>query len=229
MQPLLKELKERLLRRGLAPRHVARYLEELEDHLKDLASAGVAAGLSSDKADESAFAKIGTVDALESVACERRELYAWSYRMPWMPFLVLPALVVPIISVGLFFSLGTSYSTRLVGADETHLHWFELAWSILSAFIFYGVPILIGAAMAFVAVRQRMKWKWPILGPLVGYMLFPVLPFALFFRHPEDPSLDLSTLYVFGAQMGCMILPFLVWQALKSVRAHRTHTTLSIS
>ena len=135
MQPLLKELKERLLRRGLAPRHVARYLEELEDHLKDLASAGVAAGLSSDKADESAFAKIGTVDALESVACERRELYAWSYRMPWMPFLVLPALAVPIISVGLFFSLGSTYSTRLVGADETHLHWFELAWSILSAFM----------------------------------------------------------------------------------------------
>jgi len=33
---LLRELEERLLRAGVAPRHVRRYVAELRDHLADL-------------------------------------------------------------------------------------------------------------------------------------------------------------------------------------------------
>jgi hypothetical protein len=229
MHPTLKELKVRLLRRGLAPRHVARYLEELEDHLKDLTSAAEATGLTLDQSKQLALSKIGSVDALESGAIQRRELYAWSHRMPWVPFLVLPAVAVPSLSIGLFFTLGVAYSTRLVGADDAHLHWFEFAWFLLSAFIFYGVPLLAGAAMTFVAVRQRMSWKWPILGPLAGYILFPTLPFALFFRTPSDPQLDLSTLNVLGEQMACMIAPYAFWKVLKYVRGRHTRDALKIS
>ena len=43
-QPRLSTLKERLLRGGIAPRHVHRYVAELKDHFDDLAPEETACG-----------------------------------------------------------------------------------------------------------------------------------------------------------------------------------------
>lgn len=58
------ELRERLLRAGVAPRHVRRYLRELSDHLADLTAEEVSAGRSGTNADSAALARLGGTDEL---------------------------------------------------------------------------------------------------------------------------------------------------------------------
>src|ERR1700730_5057535 len=56
------ELRERLLRAGVAPRHVRRYLAELADHLADLRAEEERAGALD--AERAALARLGGIDAL---------------------------------------------------------------------------------------------------------------------------------------------------------------------
>jgi hypothetical protein len=51
------ELRERLLRAGVAPRHVRRYLKELADHLADLTAEEERAGRSGADAESAALAR----------------------------------------------------------------------------------------------------------------------------------------------------------------------------
>ena len=48
------ELRERLLRAGVAPRHVRRYVTELEEHLSDLRAEEEHAGRSKAEAEQAA-------------------------------------------------------------------------------------------------------------------------------------------------------------------------------
>ena len=58
------ELRERLLRAGMAPRHVRRYLSELADHLADLKAEEERAGLNRTDAETAALARLGGIDDL---------------------------------------------------------------------------------------------------------------------------------------------------------------------
>ena len=60
----LNELRERLLRAGVAPRHVRRYLTELADHLADLRAEEERAGRSRVDAESAALARLGRMDDL---------------------------------------------------------------------------------------------------------------------------------------------------------------------
>src|ERR1700720_2457956 len=53
------ELRERLLRAGVAPRHVRRYLAELADHLADLRAEEEGAGRSRADAESAALVRLG--------------------------------------------------------------------------------------------------------------------------------------------------------------------------
>jgi hypothetical protein len=57
----LRELRERLLRAGIAPRHVWRYLRELTEHLADLRTEEIAAGHSPAEAENAALARLGNM------------------------------------------------------------------------------------------------------------------------------------------------------------------------
>jgi len=63
--PDFDRLRTQLINSGVAPRHVARAVSELRDHLEDIASEGIQQGLSRDAAKLRANARIG---ALESIA-----------------------------------------------------------------------------------------------------------------------------------------------------------------
>jgi hypothetical protein len=54
------QLRERLLRAGVAPRHVRRYLTELDEHLADLMAEEEAAGRSRADAETAAILRLGT-------------------------------------------------------------------------------------------------------------------------------------------------------------------------
>jgi hypothetical protein len=58
------ELRERLLRAGVAPRHVRRYLGELTDHFADLTAEEQRAGGSLSEAQSAALARLGKTEDL---------------------------------------------------------------------------------------------------------------------------------------------------------------------
>jgi len=78
-----RELREYLLRGGIAPRHVRRYLTELSEHLADLTAEEERAGRSHAEAETVALQRLGGVEELARTMIERRELHSWTARVPW--------------------------------------------------------------------------------------------------------------------------------------------------
>ena len=90
MAKLFSELRERLLRAGVAPRHVRRYLAELADHLADLRAEEEAAGHSRADAESAALVRLGGTDELARAMIEKRQFQSWCLRAPWATFGVAP-------------------------------------------------------------------------------------------------------------------------------------------
>ena len=90
----LHELRERLLRAGVAPRHVRRYLTELSDHLADLRTEEERAGRSRADAESAAFVRLGGIDDLAKAMIEQRQFRSWSVRAPWAVFGLTPLLLL---------------------------------------------------------------------------------------------------------------------------------------
>lgn len=67
------ELRKRLLRAGVAPRHVRRYLAELADHLGDLTNEELHAGRGRADADSAALVRLGTMEELAQAMISRRD------------------------------------------------------------------------------------------------------------------------------------------------------------
>jgi len=84
------ELRERLLRAGVTPRHVRRYLTELADHLADLRAEEERAGRSRADAESAALARLGGVDNLAKAMIEQRQFQSWCVRAPWAMFCLAP-------------------------------------------------------------------------------------------------------------------------------------------
>src|ERR1700748_2631992 len=95
------ELRERLLRAGMAPRHVRRYLSELADHLADLKAEEERAGLNRTDAETAALARLGGMDDLAKSMIEQRQFQAWCARAPWAIFGLAPLLLAGIWFVSL--------------------------------------------------------------------------------------------------------------------------------
>ncbi len=64
-------LRERLLKAGVAPRHVRRYLRELSDHVADFVTAEEAAGSVREDAENRAYAMLCSDDALTNAMSSR--------------------------------------------------------------------------------------------------------------------------------------------------------------
>jgi hypothetical protein len=79
----LRELRERLLVAGVAPRHVRRYMTELREHWADLTAEEERAGHSSAEAAALALTRLGPVDELARTMIERPEMRSWTARAPW--------------------------------------------------------------------------------------------------------------------------------------------------
>src|ERR1700692_1164160 len=84
------ELRERLLRAGVAPRHVRRYLTELADHLADLRAEEERAGRSRSGAEAAALVRLGGMDDLAKAMMEQRQYQSWCVRAPWATFGLAP-------------------------------------------------------------------------------------------------------------------------------------------
>ena len=80
------ELSERLLRAGVAPRHVRRYLSELADHFADLTEEEQQAGRNLVEERLLRSYVSGKRENLAKAFLEQRQFQSWCARAPWVMF-----------------------------------------------------------------------------------------------------------------------------------------------
>ena len=100
----MAELESRLLRAGIAPRHVRRTMTELCEHLDDLVEAGVAAGLDSREARRQGVEAMGNLDAVAAEMRSRPELLSWARRYPRIAVFVYPMTCLALLPVAPVFA-----------------------------------------------------------------------------------------------------------------------------
>src|SRR3954469_1786907 len=90
-------LRETLLRGGIAPPHVRRYLRELDEHMADLVAAQQAEGYQGEDARSRARARLGADAELAQAMIEQRDFRSFSARFPWLVFTLLPPLTMLLV------------------------------------------------------------------------------------------------------------------------------------
>lgn len=163
------ELRERLLRAGVAPRYVRRYLSELTDHLADLTIEEERAGRSAADAQSAALNRLGGMDELARAMMEQRDVQAWSVRAPWVTFGVAPVIFLPAAYFIALFILWSGWKLFLPGTDSpfVRVYGFSMFYFGVGRLIYYSAPILIGWGIGLVAARQRLNSLWPTVALVV--------------------------------------------------------------
>lgn len=163
------ELRERLLRAGIAPRHVRRYLSELTDHLADLTADEQSRGLSPSEARAAALARLGTTDTLAHAMTSQPHLQSLAARAPWAIFSLTPLLLLSALwLVSLcFLRLGWRLfmPDAIIPFGALGPHTFLDPRNIYFQFdraLYLAAPVLAGWYMVLTAARQRLNALWPI-------------------------------------------------------------------
>ncbi len=158
-------LEDLLLRGGIAPKHVKRYLRELSEHLADLTAEQRAAGF--DEADASARAALGPDAELADAMLKQRDFRSLSARFPWAVYGIIPPLALMLAYVlWLLIVLTVGHAGGVLDAHRKMQlpvpSWYVwTAGSLMFAVNFLIVPSL-AFLLAWMAERQRMKLIWPL-------------------------------------------------------------------
>ena len=165
------ELRERLLRAGVAPRHVRRYLTELADHLADLTAEEERGGRSRAEAESGALVRLGGVDELAKAMIEQRRFQSWCVRAPWAMFGLAPLFALAGAYFVACFILWSGWKMFLPGADTPFggtmggpIYGFANCYFQAGKLFYFCAPVLIGWTIGLIAVRQRVKLVWPTVG-----------------------------------------------------------------
>jgi len=156
-----ESLRERLLRAGVAPRHVRRYLSELRDHYDDALQAELAKSVDPDAAEEAAWARLGTEESLAESVLARPELRSAAARFPALVFGVGPVLAWLAVPIAIATVLGL--------LPEADRHAEPRAGLIGAVYVLWLVyvrlpPVLLGAMALEAAARHRLQARWPLVG-----------------------------------------------------------------
>lgn len=167
------ELRERLLCAGVAPRHVRRYLTELEEHWADLACEEERSGKSLKDAEAAAFTRLGNIDRLAQAMIARREFHSWYARAPWAMFTLMPLLILGAAYLIACCYLWLGWRVFLPGADTPFINNSGSIYSLSNIYFQAGkyfylwAPILVGWLIAFISARQRLRAMWLALALLL--------------------------------------------------------------
>jgi len=230
------ELRERLLRAGVAPRHVRRYLRELSDHLADLTAEEVSAGRSGADAESASLARLGGMDELAKAMIGQQNFQSWSVRVPWATFGIVPLLVLAGAYYLALFILWSGWKMFLPDAITPFgvriggpTYAIENIYFQTGRMIYFGAPLFVGWALVMVAARQRLKAIWPFAGlALVAFISSTVRVHAtrLVPGGTAHVSLGLGlgpdiwgTVVYALAIVSLAVLPYLVWRVRRRAAA----------
>jgi len=174
MQRLFDELRERLLLAGVAPRHVRRYLGELADHLADLRAEEERPGRDPAEAEAAALGRLGGVDALSRAMIGQRRLQSWCARAPWAVFGLGAPLLLAVAYLVACLILWTGWGIFLPGSASPFVSLLDrraVLYFGVGRLLYYSAPVLVGWGLGVLAIRQRLKSDWLILGLAVIALL----------------------------------------------------------
>ena len=163
MQPPLDDLRERLLRAGLAPRHVRRYVAELRDHLADLTAHERSAGFDVQTAAERAAARLGSIQQLTQAMIDRtpRSLTA---RAPWAVIAMFPVMLLLCVHWGTAVSLMHVLApVRGLAPGSMPGSYRGLIATVSLVATYLMGPLVLSGCLA-IALRQRLSSRWIALG-----------------------------------------------------------------
>ncbi len=106
------QLQNRLLRSGIAPRHVRRTVKELEDHYDDLVEQRLRDGMDVPQAGAEARAALGSVDDIVAAVRARPELRSWAFRYPRLAAVVYPITFVVLLPAAPVF-IGVAHASLI--------------------------------------------------------------------------------------------------------------------
>jgi len=162
-------LRETLLKGGVAPRHVRRYVGELSEHLDDLVKQQQALGYDGEDATLRARALLGEDRELAAAMLEQKRFRSLPARAPWLFFGLLPPVVG--IAAG-FLLIGSLALTAHLRGMTTPGHinapeWFRTLTFAVTGLGNVALAPLLAATFVFLATRQRIIWLWPLLAILL--------------------------------------------------------------
>jgi len=151
-------LRERLLRAGIAPRHVRRYLRELTEHLADLTAEQRTAGYDEENATIRARALLGDDAELAAAMEEQPGFRSIAARFPWLVFPLLP---LPAVIIGLLLpTLLMMGLSKFYGFEFAAPDWYRLlAESLLGTARFVMMPLAM-LLLTLLVWRQRLSILW---------------------------------------------------------------------
>ncbi len=163
---LLNELRERLLRAGVAPRHVRRYIKELADHLADLRAEKEREGRSPADAESESLMRLGSMHDLAKAMTERKEFQSWCVRAPWAMFGLAPILFLTGAYLIALLILWSGWKIFLPGSDTPFVRTdgFSIFYFGVGRLLYFVAPVLVGWGIGLIAARQRLKAIWPYVG-----------------------------------------------------------------
>ena len=169
-------LAESLLKGGIAPRHVRRYVRELDEHLDDLTAQQRASGYDDEDAAVRARARLGADSELAQAMLEQPGMRSWPARMPWLVFLLLPPVLSAMIGLALYAAVCfIGYSAASINAllplPQSGLVTFSTA--AMAAVQALAAPAM-ATLLVLMAHRQRLKPIWPLLGIALLLVLTPL-------------------------------------------------------
>jgi hypothetical protein len=170
MPESFENLRNRLLEGGAAPRHVERYLKELAEHLEDLVAEELESDCGREAAKLAALRRLGDTDSLADAMIGHKAFRSWSHRAPWCVYLLAPLVVVLATNIVTMIVLATIVrvmGSRQVGRPLIVPGWFEPFFTAFTAFVMLLLPLVLSWGISHIAVRQRMRPFWPILGLIV--------------------------------------------------------------
>ena len=163
MQPHQFELLgQRLLRSGIAPRHVRRYLRELRDHYDDAVQGELRKGAGRAAAEESASKRLGEPDHLVESALARPELLSWSRRWPWAVYIVAPLLLFPAAFVATILAMVGLTRIVMPGMEGTFPTPLREILEAIRLLGLYVLPVIAASGFALLARRRGVSraWAW---------------------------------------------------------------------
>lgn len=159
----LHDLAPALLRAGLSPRHVRRYIGELADHRDDLVDHLLSEGLSPEAARREAERRLGSFDALLLPMLADRRFRSPAARFPALFYLILPLALQAGLVVGGILALLLAAQTGLRPLIA------DLGSGL--GLLLLATPVVIAWATLAAARRRHAPRLWPLLGAFAGAAL----------------------------------------------------------
>jgi len=226
MHKSFERLGERLLTAGIAPRHVRRYLAELDEHLDDLKAEERRAGHDRADAEARAMSRLGAPEDLARAMTGRPEFRSWTARAPWAALVVAPpvvlALILALTAVAIVVIVQTHRPTPDLAPDLPG--WFASLTATIIRIERLALPVLLGWGVVAIAIRQRIRLVWPALGLAVIAMLGATTELFIFLPRAPGQHGEVSVgMHLDGLVAAHIVVnlilasaPYLIWRRWRS-------------